>query len=194
MRVLFMGPPGAGKGTQAALVAKHFDVPQVSTGDIFRSNVTKGTELGLVAKRYMDAGEYVPDEVTNDMVRVRLGEDDARRGFLLDGYPRTVAQVAKLDEILEELGTSLDGVIVLQVDREELIARLLERARTGGRTDDTEQVIRHRQEVYAEQTAPLLTLYSDRGLVVDVDGHGTVDEVSERIWDALAKQDVDEPE
>jgi adenylate kinase len=188
MRVLFMGPPGAGKGTQAALVAKHFDVPQVSTGDIFRANAKKGTELGLVAKRYMDAGEYVPDEVTNDMVRVRLREDDARRGFLLDGYPRTVAQVAKLDEILQELGTSLDGVIVLQVDREELIARLLERARTGGRTDDTEEVIRHRQEVYAEQTTPLLTLYSDRGLVVDVDGHGTVDEVSERIWDALARQ------
>jgi adenylate kinase len=189
MRVLFMGPPGAGKGTQAALVAKHLDVPQVSTGDIFRANAKKGTELGLVAKRYMDAGEYVPDEVTNDMVRVRLREDDARRGFLLDGYPRTVAQVAKLDEMLEELGTSLDGVIVLQVDREELIARLLERARTGGRTDDTEEVIRHRQEVYAEQTTPLLTLYSDRGLVVDVDGHGTVDEVSQRIWDALVKQD-----
>ena len=104
MRVLFMGPPGAGKGTQAALVAKHFDVPQVSTGDIFRANVKAGTELGVVAKRYMDAGEYVPDEVTNDMVRVRLGEDDARRGFLLDGYPRTVAQVTKLDEILEDLG------------------------------------------------------------------------------------------
>jgi adenylate kinase len=194
MRVLFMGPPGAGKGTQAALVAKHFDVPQVSTGDIFRANVKSGTELGVVAKKYMDAGEYVPDEVTNDMVRVRLGEDDARRGFLLDGYPRTVAQVAKLDEILEDLGTSLDGVIVLQVDREELIARLLERARTGGRADDTEEVIRHRQKVYAEQTTPLLTLYSDRGLVVDVDGHGTVDEVSERIWDALAKQDGADPE
>jgi adenylate kinase len=194
MRVLFMGPPGAGKGTQAALVAKHFDVPQVSTGDIFRANVKSGTELGVVAKKYMDAGEYVPDEVTNDMVRVWLGEDDARRGFLLDGYPRTVAQVAKLDEILEDLGTSLDAVIVLQVDREELIARLLERARTGGRADDTEEVIRHRQKVYAEQTTPLLTLYSDRGLVVDVDGHGTVDEVSERIWGALAKQDGADPE
>jgi adenylate kinase len=194
MRVLFMGPPGAGKGTQAALVAKHFDVPQVSTGDIFRANAKKGTELGLVAKRYMDAGEYVPDEVTNDMVRVRLREEDARRGFLLDGYPRTVAQVAKLDEMLEDLGTSLDGVIVLQVDQEELIARLLGRARTGGRTDDTEEVIRHRQKVYAEQTTPLLALYSERGLVVDVDGHGTVDEVSERIWDALAKQDGTEPE
>jgi adenylate kinase len=192
MRVLFMGPPGAGKGTQAALVAEHFGVPQISTGDIFRANVAAGTELGVIAKRYMEAGEYVPDEVTNDMVRARLGQPDARRGFLLDGYPRTVDQVARLDEMLADLGTSLDGVIVLQVDREELIARLLERARTSGRADDTEDVIRYRQEVYAEQTAPLLSLYSERGLVVEVDGHGTVDEVAERIWNALAMQDVNE--
>jgi adenylate kinase len=192
MRALFMGPPGAGKGTQAALVADHFGVPQISTGDIFRANVAAGTELGLTAKRYMDAGEYVPDEVTNDMVRARLGEADARRGFLLDGYPRTVAQVARLDEMLDDLGTSLDAVIVLQVDPEELIARLLERARTSGRTDDTEAVIRYRQQVYAEQTTPLLSLYSKRGLVVDVDGHGTVNEVTERIWDALAKLDEGE--
>jgi adenylate kinase len=192
MRVLFMGPPGAGKGTQAALVAEHFGVPQISTGDIFRANVAAGTELGVIAKRYMEAGEYVPDEVTNDMVRARLGQPDARRGFLLDGYPRTVDQVARLDEMLADLGTSLDGVIVLCVDREELIARLLERARTSGRADDTEEVIRYRQEVYAQQTTPLLSLYSDRGLVVEVDGHGTVDEVAERIWSALAKQDVKE--
>ena len=192
MRVLFMGPPGAGKGTQAALVAEHFGVPQISTGDIFRANAAAGTELGVIAKRYMKAGEYVPDEVTNDMVRARLAEPDARRGFLLDGYPRTVDQVARLDEMLADLGTSLDGVIVLQVDREELIARLLERARTSGRADDTEDVIRYRQEVYAEQTAPLLSLYSERGLVVEVDGHGTVDEVAERIWNALAMQDVNE--
>jgi adenylate kinase len=192
MRVLFMGPPGAGKGTQAALVAEHFGVPQISTGDIFRANAAAGTELGLIAKRYMKAGEYVPDEVTNDMVRARLAEPDARQGFLLDGYPRTVDQVARLDEMLADLGTSLDGVIVLQVDREELIARLLERARTSGRADDTEDVIRYRQEVYAEQTAPLLSLYSERGLVVEVDGHGTVDEVAERIWNALAMQDVNE--
>jgi adenylate kinase len=192
MRVVFMGPPGAGKGTQAALVAEHFGVPQISTGDIFRANVAAGTELGVIAKRYMEAGEYVPDEVTNDMVRARLSQPDARRGFLLDGYPRTVDQVAWLDEMLADLGTSLDGVIVLRVDREELIARLLERARTSGRADDTEEVIRHRQEVYAEQTTPLLSLYSERGLVVEVDGHGTVDEVAERIWNALAMQDVNE--
>jgi adenylate kinase len=192
MRVLFMGPPGAGKGTQAALVAEHFGVPQISTGDIFRANVAAGTELGVIAKRYMEAGEYVPDEVTNDMVRARLSEPDAKRGFLLDGYPRTVDQVARLDEILADLGTSLDGVIVLRVDREELIARLLERARTSGRADDTEDVIRYRQEVYAEQTTPLLSLYSQRGLVVEVDGHGTVNEVAERIWNALAMRHVNE--
>jgi adenylate kinase len=192
MRVLFMGPPGAGKGTQAALVAEHFGVPQISTGDIFRANVAAGTDLGVIAKRYMEAGEYVPDEVTNDMVRARLSQPDARRGFLLDGYPRTVDQVARLDEMLADLGTSLDAVIVLRVDREELIARLLERARTSGRADDTEEVIRYRQEVYAEQTTPLLSLYSQRGLVVEVDGHGTVDEVAERIWNALAMQDVNE--
>jgi adenylate kinase len=192
MRVLFMGPPGAGKGTQAVRVSQHYGIPQISTGDIFRANVAAGTELGLVAKRYMDAGEYVPDEVTNDMVEARLGEPDAQRGFLLDGYPRTVDQVARLDQMLDKLGSTLDGVIVLRVDGEELISRLLERARTSGRTDDTEDVIRYRQKVYAEQTAPLLSLYSERGLVVDVDGHGTVDEVAERIWEALAQAHVDE--
>ncbi|HYO31306.1 MAG TPA: adenylate kinase [Nocardioidaceae bacterium] len=187
MRMLFMGPPGAGKGTQAALVADHFGIVHLSTGDIFRANVAAGTELGVTAKRYMDAGEYVPDSVTNAMVRARLGETDVGRGFLLDGYPRTVDQVAELDDILADLGTKLDGVVVLQVDLEELITRLLERARTSGRTDDTEDVIRHRQQVYAEQTAPLLALYCERGLVFEVDGRGTVDEVAERIWGAIAQ-------
>ncbi len=191
MRVLFMGPPGAGKGTQAALVAEHYGVPHLSTGDIFRANVAAGTELGLTAKRFMDAGEYVPDEVTNDMVRARLGDADAAGGFLLDGYPRTIDQVARLDDMLDDLDVRLDAVIVLQADTEELIARLLERARTSGRTDDTEDVIRYRQQVYAEQTAPLLSQYSERGLVVDVDGTGTVDEVAERIWAALAERDID---
>lgn len=187
MRMLFMGPPGAGKGTQAALVADHFGIVHLSTGDIFRANVAAGTELGVTAKRFMDAGEYVPDSVTNAMVRARLGETDVGRGFLLDGYPRTVDQVAELDDILADLGTKLDGVVVLQVDLEELITRLLERARTSGRTDDTEDVIRHRQQVYAEQTAPLLALYCERGLVFEVDGRGTVDEVAERIWGAIAQ-------
>jgi adenylate kinase len=135
----------------------------------------------------MDAGDYVPDEVTNGMVRDRLGQDDARGGFLLDGYPRTVAQVQELDSMLADAGTSLDAVVVLTVDDEELIQRLLHRAETEGRTDDTEDVIRHRQDVYNEQTAPLIAVYADRGLLVEVDGMGVVDEVSERVFGALEK-------
>ncbi|MBW9213911.1 adenylate kinase [Mumia sp. zg.B53] len=185
MRLLFMGPPGAGKGTQATLLAEKLGIPQISTGDIFRANVSEGTELGVVAKTYMDKGEYVPDEVTNAMVRDRLTWDDAHAGFLLDGYPRTVDQVHTLDGILAELGEKLDAVVELVVEREELIARLLKRAETSGRTDDTEDVVRHRQEVYEAQTSPLLALYADRGLLVRVDGLGAVDEVQGRILDAL---------
>jgi len=185
MRLILMGPPGAGKGTQAKVISARLGIPAVSTGDIFRANVSEGTPLGLEAKRYMDAGDYVPDTVTNGMVRDRLGQDDARGGFLLDGYPRTVAQVEELDSMLADSGTSLDAVVVLTVDDEELIQRLLNRAQTEGRTDDTEDVIRHRQDVYNEQTAPLLAVYADRGLLVEVDGMGVVDEVSERIFRAL---------
>ncbi|MGH1563603.1 adenylate kinase [Mumia sp. DW29H23] len=183
-RLLFMGPPGAGKGTQATLLAEKLGIPHISTGDIFRANVSQGTELGVLAKSYMDKGEYVPDEVTNAMVRDRLGEEDARTGFLLDGYPRTVDQVHTLDGILDDLGEKLDAVVELVVEREELIARLLKRAETSGRTDDTEEVIRHRQEVY-EQTASLLSVYADRGLLVQVDGVGGIDEVQSRILAAL---------
>lgn len=182
-----MGPPGAGKGTQAKVVAGRLGIPAVSTGDIFRANVSEGTPLGVEAKRYMDAGDYVPDEVTNGMVRDRLAQADATGGFLLDGYPRTVAQVEELDSMLADAGTSLDAVVVLTVDDEELIQRLLHRAETEGRTDDTEDVIRHRQEVYNQQTAPLLAVYADRGMLVEVDGMGAVDEVSERIFSALEK-------
>ena len=180
-----MGPPGAGKGTQAKIVSSRLDVPAISTGDIFRANVSGGTPLGLEAKRYMDAGDYVPDEVTNSMVRGRLAEPDAVDGFLLDGFPRTVAQVAELDTMLGESGAALDAVVVLTVDDEELVQRLLHRAQVEGRTDDTEEVIRHRQDVYNEQTAPLLAVYADRGLLVEVDGMGEVDEVSGRIFAAL---------
>ena len=187
MRLILMGPPGAGKGTQAKVISARLGIPAVSTGDIFRANVSEGTPLGVEAKRYMDAGDYVPDQVTNGMVRDRLGQDDARRGFLLDGYPRTVAQVEELDSMLADAGTSLDAVVVLTVNDEELIQRLLHRAETEGRTDDTEDVIRHRQDVYNEQTAPLLAVYAERGLLVEVDGMGVVDEVSERIFGALEK-------
>ncbi|WP_300403344.1 adenylate kinase [uncultured Nocardioides sp.] len=185
MRMIFMGPPGAGKGTQAAVVAEKYGIPAISTGDIFRANVGEGTPLGLEAKRYMDAGEYVPDSVTNNMVRDRLAQPDAEPGFLLDGYPRTLAQVEELDGMLAASGASLDAVVVLTVDSEELVQRLLKRAETSGRSDDTEEVIRHRQDVYTEQTAPLIDVYRDRGLLLEVDGLGEVAEVSERILTAL---------
>ena len=182
-----MGPPGAGKGTQAKTIAERLSIPAISTGDIFRSNVKGETELGLEAKRYMDAGDYVPDQLTNQMVRDRLGQPDALGGFLLDGYPRTVAQVEELDSMLADRSESLDAVLVLTVDEEEIVQRLLRRARDEGRSDDTEEVVRHRQDVYNQQTAPLLAVYADRGLLVEVDGMGGVDEVSDRIFAALDK-------
>ncbi|EFQ81826.1 adenylate kinase [Aeromicrobium marinum DSM 15272] len=185
MRLLIMGPPGAGKGTQAVGLAEAIGGAHVSTGDIFRANVAEQTELGRTAQQYMDAGEYVPDEVTNAMVRDRLAQEDARSGFVLDGYPRTVDQVETLDGILAELDSSLDAVVALVVDPEELIGRLLKRAETSGRADDTEEVIRHRQEVYAAETAPLLAVYGERGLLREIDGVGDVDEIAARITAAL---------
>ncbi len=180
-----MGPPGAGKGTQATRVAAHFGVPAISTGDIFRSNVSQGTELGDEAQKFMDAGEYVPDELTNRMVRNRIDEPDAEPGFLLDGYPRTLAQVQELDGMVAHTGHRLDAAVVLTVDSEELVARLLQRARTEGRTDDTEEVVRRRQEVYAEQTEPLIEVYRDHGILIEVDGMGDVEQVTHRIFEAL---------
>jgi adenylate kinase len=186
MRLLFMGPPGAGKGTQAKLVADRYGIPAISTGDIFRANVSQGTDLGIEAKRYMDAGEYVPDEVTNGMVRDRIDQADAAPGFLLDGYPRTLAQVEELDAMIKHTGHELDAVVVLTADSDELIARLLNRAQLEGRADDTEDVIRRRQEIYLAETEPLIGVYGDRGLLVEVDGMGEVDKVSARIVEALA--------
>ncbi len=180
-----MGPPGAGKGTQAQVIADHFGIPAISTGDIFRANVSQGTELGVEAQRFMDAGEYVPDEITNRMVRNRIDEKDAEPGFLLDGYPRTLAQVEELDGMIRFTGHALDAAVVLTVDPEELVARLLQRAESSGRSDDTEEVIRRRQEVYTEQTEPLIEVYRERGILVEVDGMGTVDEVTKRIFEAL---------
>ena len=180
-----MGPPGAGKGTQAKFIAEHFKIPAVSTGDIFRANVSEGTELGLEAKRFMDAGEYVPDEVTNRMVRNRIDERDAASGFLLDGYPRTLAQVEELDGMIRFTGHQLDAVVVLTVDQDEIVSRLLQRAQVEGRADDTEDVIRRRQEVYLEQTEPLISVYKGRGIVVEIDGLGEVADVTARIFEAL---------
>ncbi|MGA0002696.1 MAG: adenylate kinase [Candidatus Nanopelagicales bacterium] len=183
MRLLIMGPPGAGKGTQAAMICEEFGIPHVSTGDLFRLNLSQGTALGLEAKKYMDAGEYVPDSVTNGMVRERLKDSDTQVGFLLDGYPRTVAQVGELDGMLSS--KPLDRVIELTADTDVVVKRLLGRAIEQGRADDTEEVIRRRLEVYEEQTAPLTALYKSRGLLVQVDGLGSVEEVTARIFAAL---------
>ncbi len=188
MRLILMGPPGAGKGTQAKFVAERFGVPAISTGDIFRANVSKGTDLGVKAKEYMDAGEYVPDEITNLMVRNRIDEPDAEPGFLLDGYPRTLQQVEELDSMIKYTGHELDAVVCLTVDQEELVQRLMSRAETDGRSDDTEDVIRRRQEVYAEQTEPLIDVYRKRGVLLEVDGMGEVEEITQRVLGAL--QDV----
>jgi len=185
MRLIIMGPPGAGKGTQARFIAEHFKIPAISTGDIFRANVSRGTPLGVEAKRYMDAGEYVPDKVTNLMVRHRIDEPDATNGFLLDGYPRTLAQVEELDGMIKFTGHRLDAVVVLTVDRDEIVKRLIQRAQVEGRTDDTEDVIRRRQEVYAEETEPLIEIYRSRDLLVEADGMGEVHDVTQRIFDAL---------
>jgi len=184
-RFLLIGPPGAGKGTQAARLAESYGIPAISTGDIFRYNVKNETELGKLAKSFMDRGEYVPDSVTNDLVRDRLNMDDAADGFLLDGYPRTADQVNELDSILDEHGKSLDAVILLTADTDEVVRRLLNRAIEQGRADDTEEVIRRRLEVYEAETAPLTSVYAGRGLVVMVDGLGAIDEVTDRIVEAL---------
>ena len=184
-RLLIVGPPGAGKGTQAVRIAEQLGVPAISTGDIFRANVAEQTELGVLAKSYMDKGEYVPDSVTNDMVRDRLAADDAREGFLLDGYPRTLDQVEALDGMLAELSTSLDRVLMLEVQTEEVIGRLVERGKEQGRSDDTEETIRRRIEVYAEQTAPLIDVFDQRGILRRVDGMASIDEVTAALQEAL---------
>jgi adenylate kinase len=185
MRLLIMGPPGAGKGTQATRIAERYGIPAISTGDIFRSNVSQETPLGLEAKSYMDRGQYVPDSVTNNMVRDRLAQPDCETGFLLDGYPRTEAQVRELDGMLGAAGQALDAVVVLTVDGEELVARLVKRAEIEGRADDTEEVIRTRQQVYRDETAPLIQVYRERDKLVEVDGMGDVDEVTARVTAAL---------
>lgn len=184
-----MGPPGAGKGTQAKGVAARYGIPAISTGDIFRAiskaDPAQASELALQVKQIMDEGGYVSDEITNKIVAERLAESDAKDGFLLDGYPRTAGQVDALDQMLGD--NKLDAVISLQADSDELVARLLKRAEIEGRSDDNEETIRKRQQVYVEQTADLLSLYADRGLLVEVDGLGEVDEVGQRIAAALDK-------
>ena len=179
VRLLFIGPPGAGKGTQADRVAERLGIPHVSTGDMFRDHVARGTDLGEKVDAIMKAGDYVPDEVTVAMLEERIAQDDARDGFILDGFPRTEAQVESLDGLLGEDG--LDRVVVFDIDEEELTERLLAR----GRADDTEETIRNRFKIYLDQTQPLIDEYESRGLTVTVDGIGEVEEVTERIVDEL---------
>lgn len=185
MQLVIMGPPGAGKGTQAKLIAEHYEIPAISTGDIFRAMKTADTPLARQVREIMESGGYVSDEITNAIVADRLAQPDCNPGFLLDGYPRTLQQVQTLDDYLAESERPLNAVISLLADIEEVVARLLRRAVIDGRSDDNEETIRVRLQVYAEQTEPLLDVYRARDLLVEVDGHGEVQEVSERIFAAL---------
>ena len=173
------------RGTQAVKIAEALKIPAISTGDIFRKNIKEETELGKEAKSYIDSGNLVPDSVTNNMVRARLEESDVVNGFLLDGYPRNTSQVHELDSILEAKGEKIDRVLLLVADNDELVERLLNRAAEQGRTDDNEEVIRHRLKVYEEETAPLIAIYRERGIVKEVNGLGEIAEVTKRILDAL---------
>jgi len=182
IRVVFLGPPGAGKGTQAVRIAEKYNVPHISTGDILRAAVKEGTELGKIAKEYMDKGELVPDEIIIGIIKERLSQEDVKEnGFILDGFPRTLPQAEALDKMLEELGMPLDKVIYLNVDDEEIVKRLLAR----GRADDTEDVIRNRLKVYREQTSPLIDYYTKKGLLVEINGVGDIDEITKKIEESL---------
>ena len=185
MRLLIMGPPGVGKGTQAKGIAAYFAIPAISTGDIFRQNVKDKTPLGLEVARIMEAGGYVPDEITDSIVADRLTQADAATGWLLDGYPRTLGQVEALDQVLADTNTAIDAVISLVAEQEPLVERLLKRAEVEGRADDTAETIKKRMEVYNEATDPLLAIYRERGFLVEVDGMGTIDEVWLNISTAL---------
>jgi adenylate kinase len=185
MRLSVMGPPGAGKGTQCAKLAERFHVPHISTGDLFRHHISSRTEMGQRVQKYLNSGEYVPDEITTEMVRKRLDEQDATQGFILDGYPRTTVQVGDLDSMLATKATGLNKVVVVEVPPADLLSRLSKRAREQGRPDDDQEVIRRRAEVYQEQTAPVLNLYKTRGQVVEVSGSGSIEDVFKRILTAV---------
>ncbi|MFE4467506.1 adenylate kinase [Leifsonia sp. NPDC056824] len=189
-RMLIVGPPGAGKGTQASRITSVYGIPDISTGDIFRANIKNETPLGQQVKAIVDAGDYVPDSLTNQLVTDRLNEDDAKDGFLLDGYPRTLEQVKYLDDLLASKGQELAAVIQLVADQDEIVARLTKRAQEQGRADDSEEAIRHRQEVYLRETSPLIDVYRERGLLVEVDGLGGMDDVAARIRSALAERGI----
>jgi adenylate kinase len=183
VRVILLGPPGAGKGTQAVRLAEKLGVPQISTGDLFRSNIAAGTELGRQAKQYLDAGDLVPSELTNALVADRIDDADAAQGFILDGYPRSVEQARALHDMLEARNKRLDAVLELRVSERELLKRLQER----GRADDTAEVIHNRMNVYREETAPLLDYYQEEHELKTVDAIGSLDEVFERAVQALGQ-------
>lgn len=185
-RLVIMGPQGSGKGTQAAILAEHLGVPAISTGDIFRAATAQGTELGRLAQSFTARGELVPDEVTNAMVAERLAAPDAADGFILDGYPRNAAQVGALDALLAERGWSVEAVVELTADRDELLARIARRAQLEGREDDTAEAIARRLDIYDAQTAPLTDAYAARGLLVRVDGLGGIQDVAGRLREAVA--------
>jgi adenylate kinase len=193
MRLLIMGPPGAGKGTQAALISAHYAIPAISTGDIFRAMKTAETPLAQQVREIMASGGYISDEITNEIVSDRLAQADCEPGFLLDGYPRTLAQVDTLDDFLASRDEHLDAVVALVADEDEVVSRLLKRAASEGRSDDKEETIRVRQQVYADQTAPLLEVFRDRGLLVEVNGLGPVSEVSERLFASLDERSNGSP-
>lgn len=192
-RLLIVGPPGAGKGTQSAQLTAAFGIPAIATGDIFRTNIKNQTELGKQVSAIINAGDYVPDSLTNDLIASRLKEEDCASGFLLDGYPRTVDQLRFLDELLATEGTALDAVIQLVADQDEIVSRLLKRAHEEGRSDDTAETIRHRQELYLRETSPLIADYKQRGLVIEIGALGVVDEVAARIKAALTARGIVPP-
>ena len=189
-RLLIVGPPGAGKGTQSVRLTAAYGIPAIATGDIFRANIKNQTELGKQVSAIISAGDYVPDSLTNDLVASRLLEEDCARGFLLDGYPRTLDQLGFLDDLLAKDGEALDAVIQLVAEQDELVSRLLKRAHEEGRSDDTAETIRHRQSLYLRETAPLIAVYKERGVVIEIDALGQVDDVSARIEEALRSRGI----
>lgn len=189
-RLLIVGPQGSGKGTQGAIVGERFGIPAIATGDVFRRHITEGTDLGREVKAVIDAGDLVGDELTFSLLRDRLNEGDTGEGFLLDGFPRNIAQVSLLDSFLEPRDEALTGVVHLDVPREVSIDRLVERARVQGRSDDTDEVISNRLAIYERETAPILEIYRERRIVLDIDGVGSLETVTARVFDALAARGI----
>jgi len=185
MRIVLLGPPGSGKGTQAALLVERLGVPHISTGALLRNAAKRGTELGLKAKALTDKGELVPDDIISDMIEERLSRADVANGFILDGYPRNLAQAKSLDALLERMGQPVDEAILIDLDAERIIKRIAKRAKEEGRADDTEETVRNRLQVYAEQTAPVADYYAERGLLTKVLGEGGVDEIFQRLVSIL---------